>query len=106
MDNIEKFIKKFKFCHANEVEDLFMHGNCYYFAVILKENFNGEIYYLPVENHFICKIDKEYYDITGKAKFSEPPYKWKDFKNFDELLYKRIVRDCIDFTTRKYIEGK
>ena len=78
-----------------------LNGNCYYFALILKEHFNGEIYYLPIGNHFICRIDKDYYDITGKAKFNEKPYKWKDFKVFDKKLYNRVVRDCIDFTGRK-----
>lgn len=100
-EKVLEFIKKFKFKHVKEVESLFLYGNCYYFAVILKERFNGEIYYLPINNHFICKIDKEYYDITGLASINEHPYKWKDFKYFDELLYKRIVRDCINFDTRK-----
>ena len=103
MNKVEEFIKKFKFDHVKEVEDLFLHGNCYYFAIILKEHFNGEIYYLPIDNHFICKIDKDYYDITGKAGFNEKPYKWSDYKTFDKLAHKRIVRDCIDFETRKAI---
>lgn len=105
MNNVETFIRKFKFKYNTELEYTFMHGNCYYFACILKERFNGEIYYLPIWNHFICKIDKEYYDITGKAKFNEPPYKWADFKNIDSALYNRIVRDCIEFGTRSLPKG-
>ena len=45
----------------------------------------------------VCMHD----DITGKAKFDEHPYKWKEFEEYDKSLYKRIVRDCIDFSTRK-----
>lgn len=101
MNRIETFIDKFKFIYKQELEYVFTSGNCYYFAVILKEHFNGEIYYLPIENHFICKIDKEYYDITGKAKFNEKPYKWSELETYDNLLYRRIIRDCINFDTRK-----
>lgn len=98
---ILEFINKFKFKYKKELEYIFTSGNCYYFAVILKERFNGEIYYLPIENHFICKIDNNYYDITGKAKMNEKPYKWSEFIKEDEKLYNRIVRDCIKFKTRK-----
>lgn len=101
MNRIEQFIDKFKFKYKTELEYIFTSSNCYYFVAILQEHFNGEIYYLPISNHFICKIDKEYYDITGKAKFDEHPYKWKEFEEYDKSLYKRIVRDCIDFSTRK-----
>ena len=101
MDNVEKFINKFKFKYKDELEYVFSFGNCYYFAVILKERFNGEIYYLPIKNHFICKIDKDYYDITGKAALNEPVEKWSDVKKTDIKFYNRIVRDCINFDTRK-----
>ena len=101
MNQVETFIDKFKFIYKQELVQVFTTGNCFYFAIILKERFNGEIYYLPIENHFICKIDKDYYDITGKAKFNEKPYKWSEFKDYDSLLYNRIVRDCINFDTRK-----
>ena len=99
MDKVISFIDKFKFAYKGELEFVFTSGNCYYFAVILKERFGGEIYYLPIDNHFVCKIDKEYYDITGKAGFNEKPYKWDSYP--DELEKKRIIRDCINFDTRK-----
>lgn len=99
MDKVISFINKFKFAYKGELEFVFTSGNCYYFAVILKERFGGEIYYLPIDNHFVCKIDKEYYDITGKAGFNEKPYKWDNYP--DELEKKRIIRDCINFDTRK-----
>ena len=98
---IEDFIRKFKFKYNSELEYIFTSGNCYYFALILRDRFNGEIYYLPIENHFICKIDNGFYDITGKIEPKEHPYKWSTFKYEDEALYKRIVRDCINFDTRK-----
>lgn len=98
---IESFIKKFKFRHNKELEDIFTHGNCYYFALILKETFNGEIYYMPCMNHFICKIDSSYYDITGKIEPNEHPEKWSTYMNIDKQHYNQVYRDCITFDTRK-----
>ncbi|MBQ8218390.1 MAG: hypothetical protein IJZ79_03700 [Bacilli bacterium] len=102
---ILEFIDKFKFKFDKELEYVFTSGNCYYFAIILKERFNGEIYYLPIANHFICKIDKEYYDITGIAKMNEEVYKWDNFKEFDEASYNRIIRDCLEFRSRGKIKS-
>lgn len=101
MNEVETFIKKFKFSHIKELEHIFMNGNCYYFAIILKERFNGEIYYLPIQNHFICKIENEYYDIMGKAKMDEHPYQWSKYPDPKEK--KRIIRDCVHFITRTAI---
>lgn len=95
------FINKFKFAYKKELEYIFTNGNCYYFALILKEHFNGDIYYLPIANHFVCKIDKDYYDITGYAKMNEHPYKWSTYKQIDNKQYNKINRDCIDFIHRK-----
>ena len=103
MNNIEKWIKKFKFVYAEELEIVFTEGNCYYFAVILREHFGGEIYYLPIENHFICKIKENFYDITGKVIPEEEPVCWTTYKDIDELEYNRVIRDCIDFKTRNSI---
>lgn len=98
---IETFIDNFKFKYSKQLIEVFTTGNCYYFAVILKERFNGEIFYLPIANHFICKIDNNnYYDITGKAVMNEKPIKWSEYKNVDAKNYKRIMRDCITFETR------
>lgn len=100
MNKVERFIDKFKFCHAKELEEVFTKGNCYYFAVILKDRFDGDIYYLPIDNHFICKIEDKYYDITGKVKPTEIPIPWIIYKKKDEAEAKRIIRDCIKFKTR------
>ncbi len=95
MNDIEEFIENFKFMYKLELEQVFTEGNCYYFAVILRERFKGCIYYLPIENHFLCKINEEYYDITGKVKPVESPVDWEELEQQDEAHYKRIERDCI-----------
>lgn len=95
------FIKKFKFAHKKELEHIFTSGNCYYFAVILKDRFGGEIYYLPIANHFVCKIKNKFYDILGEAGFTEKPYLWANYKSQDEKSYIATLRNCILFSTRK-----
>ena len=99
--DILNFIEKFKFLEKQTIERLFTRGNCYYFAIILKERFKyGDIYYLPITNHFVWKYNGKYYDICGEYGTNEKAYKWEAFKKQDELLAKRIERDCLRFETR------
>ena len=105
-DKVLEFIEKFKFSHADVLEYIFTQGNCYYFAVILKERFHGEIYYLPIENHFLCKIENNYYDIIGKVNPNEHPHNWIEFQRNDESHARRIIRDCVRFDTRRLPKQK
>lgn len=104
MNDVELFIDRFKFSKESSVrkslEYAFTSGNCYYFALILKERFGGQIYYLPIANHFICKIENEYYDITGKASMNESPILWTEYMTYDKIASSRIIRDCINFESR------
>lgn len=71
-----------KYEKDNIIENTFTKGLCYYFAIILKDRFDGSIYFIPEEGHFITKIDRDYYDITGcvtekyKDKELYPKEKW------------------------------
>lgn len=42
MNEVEKFIRKFKFLAPSAAEELFLYGDCYYFAIILKERFKDK----------------------------------------------------------------
>lgn len=101
MNMIENFINKFKSLHPTEAEDLFLYGDCYYFAIILKERFpNAIIKYLIIDNHFITEIDGRLYDIRGDVTNlvdTRQLINWRDMESSDGLLYKRIIRDCINF---------
>ena len=100
-EEILLFIKNFKFIEQSTIEKLFTEGNCYYFSIILKERFkSGDVYYLPIANHFIWKYNGKFYDICGEYGTHEKAYKWEDFKKRDISLSKRIERDCIRFETR------
>ena len=100
-NDILDFIQKFKFSYQTELEYIFTTGNCYYFALILQNRFNGDIYYLLNANHFVCKINNDFYDITGKVGFNEKPYKWLELSSLDKKLYDKIYRDCVTFESRK-----
>lgn len=96
-DKVIQFINNFKGLHRAEIEDTFLHGNCYYFAKILKDRFRGKICYLPIENHFIACINGQFYDIRGKLDYiDEKIYDWSTYKNFDESDYKRVIKNCIN----------
>ncbi len=90
--DIEKFISRFK-----SMKYQFLNGKCFWFAFILKTLFNGEIWYSQIDNHFVCKIDNNFYDITGIVDFN----KYKELKSFKEYIKDepldsiRLYRDCI-----------
>lgn len=74
-------------------------GNCYYFAVILKERFpNAVIYYDVVLGHFCIKIDNNFYDWTGLIKMDKDSeyVEWDKMSEYDEFVKERIIRDCIN----------
>jgi len=72
-------------------------GNCYYFAVILKERFpKGKIIYDPISNHFLFKYRGHIYDSKGLDKEErEILYDWDRYENFDKSAYDRVVKYCI-----------
>ena len=74
-------------------------GNCYYFALILKDRFpDGKIYYDVVYGHFIFKYQNKYYDWTGILNIDEPLdclIEWDKFDEYDSMQRERIIRDCI-----------
>jgi hypothetical protein len=71
-------------------------GNCYYFALILKDRFpEATIYYDPVSGHFFVSIDGKYFDWTGEIKAPYVFVKWDAFDLYDAKQKERIIRDCI-----------
>ena len=59
------------------------------------QRFGGEAYYLPIENHFITKIDGRYYDIAGEiTQFEEPAVEWSSFRETEPKWADRIYRYC------------
>lgn len=93
-DNVLEFIKRRFKDDCNWVT-----GNCYYFAIILKDRFpNGKIYYDVRCGHFVFKYQNQYYDWTGIANldgYFNYLVEWDEFDKYDSLQKERIVRDCI-----------
>lgn len=94
MDYIVEFIhRRFKTdCNWTE-------GNCYYFAVILKERFPElEIIYCPIPGHFMVLdlVTRLAYDWSGVHEVANQPYYlWDSLRDDEPELYRRIVSDCI-----------
>ena len=90
--------------HFKGSEDTFLNGCCYWFSVILYDRFFSErvveIYYEPVEGHFITKIDNRYYDVRGDVTElyrGKPMYNMYEMHQNDVRMYERLMRDCRDF---------
>lgn len=93
---ITNFLRRFHLGDKN-VDTVFTCGCCYWFADILCRRFpnNSRLMYDQVINHFVTEIDGRLYDITGDVtgKYNVEP--WDELE--DDLLKKRIIRDCIMF---------
>lgn len=90
MDEILEFIKRRFPVNCNWIS-----GNCYFFALILKEIFGGSIWYDVINGHFVVLIDDNYYDWTGIIEPDGYLVEWDKFDEYDSLLKQRIIRDCI-----------
>lgn len=90
-DSINKFINGFK-----PVKDFFLNGYCYWFAKLLEDRFNGVIYYMPIKNHFISRINGHYYDANGKIEPDETVYLWSVYEIKNPIEAKRITKYCIN----------
>lgn len=98
MDKILQTIKNFKNYDTAAIEAKYLNGDCYVFARALTNKFGGEIYYLPIYNHFISKIKNQFYDIRGLVPEEELDecYKWDTYHLFDSLDANRVKFYCID----------
>ena len=71
-------------------------GNCYYFALILKDRFpNGFIYYDVTYGHFMYEVNGRFYDWSGEIAPKGKIAPWKIFHLYDKVQYEVIMRDCV-----------
>ena len=93
-ENILHFIKKFS-NFGTQVLECFTEGNCFWFAMVLAIEFAGEIYYDPIVGHFATMINGVMYDITGVVENTGDFASVEEIRK-DELLWARLLRDCVD----------
>lgn len=95
---ILKFINEFLKAEP-QIHNCFLHGNCYWFAYILKGRFpRGSIVYDAVENHFGFKLDDEVYDIRGIVTNLGDWEDWGTYHLKDPKHAERIEKYCIKKT--------
>ena len=71
-------------------------GNCYWFALILSEQFGLDIYYLPIPGHFVAGNGSEFFDYHGKYEIGdEPIILLGELKRLDPLQAKRLEDNCM-----------
>lgn len=88
-EDVEEFTAK-----RFDIDCKWLSGNCYYFALILKERFGGEIYYDPIEGHFFLKTFIGNFDYNGSYT-PNSEIKLESIKEKDPLWYNRLLEDCI-----------
>lgn len=112
-DPVIEFMKR-RFPKSANSDSNWLNGNCFYFASILKERFNGEIVYDTCCGHFMTMINEYLYDANGvnyklsrkeielfsnnielDLEFGSHIVKWDEFEKYDSLQKERIIRDCI-----------
>lgn len=100
-NKILETIDKFKSADPAAAEDKYLNGDCYVFARALAKKFNGDIYYLAIDNHFITLIDDEFYDIRGFVPSDEiyECYLWEDYMIIEPLDSARVEYYCIQGKT-------
>ncbi len=73
-----------------------LNGNCYYFALILRERFNFlSIYYLPIQGHFVAGAQNTYFDWTGEVTLNEEPILLSELVEKEPDWAMRLMRDCV-----------
>lgn len=82
------------------VNNQWLTGNCYYFALILHNRFpNSIIYYDTIDGHFVTKIDGNYYDWKGintRTPQSNGLVRWDSYEQIEPKHYYRIKRDVLE----------
>jgi len=91
---MENGIKEFILRRFNN-DSNWLNGNCLWFSLILSLRFpGGNIYYLPVDGHFVYEYNSKYYDWSGEIPCPENKLKLNDLKELDPTWYNRLIRDC------------
>lgn len=91
MDNIIEFIKR-----RFKTDCKWLDGNCYYFALILKDRFpGGEIYYDVIYGHFVYGINGQYFDWSGEVTPKGKLVEWEQMEKYDSLVKQRIFEGCL-----------
>lgn len=101
---VTHFIEEFRnTTHIEAIEDVFMNGYCFYFSVILHEActqaaIESEMTYIPVYNHFCCRVEDQLYDVKGvitdpdMIRLAQP---WEYYKVYEPIESARIFDQCI-----------
>ena len=91
IDEVLEFIRR-----RFPTDSHWLDGNCYYFSLILKNRFDGSIYYDVVNGHFLTEVNGKLYDWEGlKRKDGLTLIKWDEFDVYDPIQKQRIIRDCL-----------
>ena len=91
MNEVIEFIKR-----RFPIDCKWLDGNCYYFALILKDRFaGGKIFYDVLNCHFVFFYEGKYYDWTGEVSDLGRLVEWDNFDSYDSIQKQRIIDCCL-----------
>lgn len=114
-EDVKEFISR-RFPKSINSDSNWTNGNCYYFSLILKDRFNGTVYYDIIHGHFLTLINDAFFDATGivyklskkelnliennkftscKLEYDITVVNWDCFDKYDKNQKERIFRDCV-----------
>ena len=80
-------------------EDLWMNGNCYWFAAMLCARFKQlKVYYDPIDGHFLAgNVDYNVYFDWESAYlgYKNELYLLEQIQEDDPIWCARLIRDCV-----------
>lgn len=80
-------------------EEIFLNGNCYWFAQILCERFPTlQMAYEPISGHFVAydTLNCIAYDVTGECALAQKPLSLAWIQTCEPNWYQRILKNCRD----------
>ena len=92
MKSIREWIKE-NFPHNDNWDE----DNCFFFSLILRERFEGKIYYDVVNNYFITKIGDKFYDYNGEYFCINKCWlvDWEEFQKLNLQVLEKAKKEFI-----------
>lgn len=91
--DIDSFINLFK--TNKDINEIFVSEWDYAFSTILASKFNGVLYYDDINEHFVCKIDNDYFDANGKYENTVNLHEWNQYRKDNFAVCKKVMKERV-----------
>ena len=89
------FIEQITIKYPKEIKDVFSNGYCFWFAIILRERFHGEIWFNSSLVHFATCIEDRLFDVNGMIDDTYGWMPWTEFQERNHYEAQQVIRTVI-----------